>query len=532
MHQFIRQKRKESYIKPILSIYPYTTPSLICYTEVMKHEHRTYIAIDLKSFYASVECVEFGVDPLDANLVVADESRTDKTICLAVSPSLKSYKIAGRARLYEVKERVKEINQERLRKAPNGKFTGKSFKASELKKDPSLELDFLIAEPRMAYYIEYSTKIYETYLKYVAPEDIHVYSIDEVFIDATEYLNTYKMNAHDLAMTMIRDVLYKTGVTATAGIGSNLYLCKVAMDIVAKHLPADKDGVRIAEIDEISYRELLWDHKPLTDFWRVGGGIARRLEKYGLYTMGDIALYSLEHEDDLYKEFGINAELLIDHAWGHEPVEMKHIKSYTPGSNSLSNGQVLKEPYSNEKGKTIVKEMAYALSLDLVDKGLYTDHVSLYVGYDTTAADEYYQGQRVKDFYGRIAPKPVHSSKPLSRYTSSVTLITKALVEIYEKITDPMLTIRRIVVAADNVVRKETVKDLTVSKQIDLFSDPVEEERKIERERIDIEKDEKVTEAILQIKSRFGKNAVFKGVNLEEGATGLERNKQIGGHKE
>ncbi|MBQ1476589.1 MAG: DNA methylase [Erysipelotrichaceae bacterium] len=495
-------------------------------------EKRTFIAIDLKSFYASVECVEAGIDPLTSNLVVADESRTAKTICLAVSPSLKAHGISGRARLFEVIQRVKEVNEERRRKAPGGKFHGKSWKAKELEEDPGLELDYLVAEPRMAYYIEYSTKIYEIYLKYVAPEDIHVYSIDEVFIDATKYLKLMKMSAHELAMTMIRDVLYNTGITATAGIGPNLYLCKVAMDIVAKHIPADRDGVRIAEIDEISYRELLWDHQPLTDFWRVGGGISRRLAKYGIYTMGDLALYSIDHEDDLFKEFGINAELLIDHAWGYEPCRMEDIKSYLPNSNSLSNGQVLKEPYSFEKGKVIVREMAYSLSLDLVDKGLVTDHVSLYIGYDSSSADEYYRGERTKDFYGRIAPKPAHSSLPLGRFTSSETIISAALVKIYEKIVDPGLTIRRINICADRVLTKKTASSITMVEQTDLFRDHEEEERRRKKEEKTIEKDEKTMEAILQIKSRFGKNAVFKGLNLEEGATGLERNKQIGGHKE
>ena len=493
---------------------------------------KTYIAIDLKSFYASVECVELGLDPLNTNLVVADESRTEKTICLAVSPSLKEYGVGGRARLFEVIQRVKEVNEERLRAIPSHQFSGSSWKGDELKKDRTLKVDYLVAEPRMAFYIDYSTRIYETYLKYIAPEDIHVYSIDEVFIDATSYLSTYRMTAHELALKLIREVLYKTGVTATAGIGPNLYLCKVAMDIVAKHKQADKDGVRIAELDEMSYRKLLWDHEPLTDFWRVGRGYMERLSKYGLHTMGDIARYSLSHDGVLYDEFGINAELLIDHAWGYEPCEMKDIKAYKPSHNSLSNGQVLHEPYSYEKGKVIVKEMAYALSLDLVEKGLQTNHVGLYIGYDNSAVKEGFKGAAVRDFYGRKTPKPAHGSRQLDRFTSSNRLIEDALMSIYETEVDPSLQIRRVNISADLVIRKEDAKGITVLEQGSLFEDADQRIEERKREDKKIAREEKAMEAILELRRRFGKNAVVKGVNMEEGATGMERNRQIGGHKE
>ncbi len=491
-------------------------------------QDRTYIAIDLKSFYASVECVELGLDPLSTNLVVADESRTSKTICLAVSPSMKEYGIASRARLFEVIERVRQVNEERKKKAPGHIFRTSSVYAEEVKNDPSVALDYIVAVPRMAFYIDYSAKIYETYLKYIAAEDIHVYSIDEVFIDATAYLKTYGLSAHDLAMKLIREVLYKTGVTATAGIGPNLYLAKIAMDIVAKKKKADKDGVRIAEIDERSYRELLWDHEPLTDFWRVGRGIAARLEKYGLHTMGDIARFSLTNDGALYDEFGINEELLIDHAWGKEPCTMKDIKTYKPSHNSLSSGQVLHEPYTAEKARIIVREMAYALSLDMTEKGLVTDHVSLYIGYDISSKTK---GELVKDFYGRKAPKPAHSSMALSRYTSSNRLIEKALTEIYDRIVDKDLLIRRINIGADTVLSREEAVKIPVAEQTGLFDDPEEKKEEREKEERNLRREEKAQEAILVLKRRFGSDAVIKGINLEEGATGLERSKQIGGHR-
>ena len=393
----------------------------------MEEKQRTYIAIDLKSFYASVECVEKGFDPLDTNLVVADESRTNKTICLAVSPALKSFGIPGRPRLFEVEQLVKEINEKRRQKAPGGQFKGKSALLHRLMSDDSLALDYVVATPRMALYIEYSTKIYDIYLKYVSKDDIHIYSIDEVFIDATDYLHTYGMNAHQFAMKMIEDIMINTGVTATAGIGTNLYLAKVAMDIVAKHKKADKDGVRIAELDEMSYRHILWDHEPLTDFWRIGKGIARRLQKYNIHTMGDIAEFSLRADGVLYDEFGINAELLIDHAWGYEPCTMKDIKQYRPVSNSLGAGQVLMEPYTFEKAKVVTKEMIDNLCLDLVEKGLVTDHVSLIINYDAKNDLRGYKGEIVTDYIGRKTAKPAGGSVPLAEYTSSLSVIRRTI---------------------------------------------------------------------------------------------------------
>ena len=394
-------------------------------------KERTYIAIDLKSFYASVECRERGLDPLDTNLVVADESRTDKTICLAVTPSLKSYGISGRGRLFEVKQRVKEANAGRQHDAPGHKLDGSSCFHSELLKNPNLAIDFVIAPPRMAYYMEYSTRIYNVYLKYVAPEDIVVYSIDEVFMDVTDYLSTYKLSPHDLAMKIILDVLETTGITATAGIGTNLFLCKVAMDIVAKHIPADKNGVRIAELDEMKFRQELWSHQPLTDFWRVGHGYAKKLEQNGMFTMGDVARCSVHDEDKLYKLFGKNAELLIDHAWGWEPTTIEAIKAYRPSTNSLGSGQVLHQPYTAEKAKLVLREMADLLVLDLVDKGLVTDQIVVTVGYDIeNLADpersKKYHGAIVKDHYGRQIPKHAHGTANLDGHTSSTKKIMSA----------------------------------------------------------------------------------------------------------
>ena len=503
---------------------------------------RTYIAIDLKSFYASVECIERGLDPLTTNLVVADASRTEKTICLAVSPSLKSYGIPGRPRLFEVVQKVKEVNLERKAKSPRREFTGSSFNAVELAKNPDLEVAYIAAAPRMAYYMEYSTRIFDIYLRYIAPEDMHVYSIDEVFIDATTYLNTYKMNAHDLALKMIRDVLHETGVTATAGIGTNMYLCKVAMDIVAKKMPADADGVRIAELDEMSYRKLLWNHTPLTDFWRVGHGYAKKLMANGLNTMGDIARCSIGKPNEyynealLYKLFGINAELLIDHAWGWEPTTIAEIKSYKPQMNSLGSGQVLHCAYTAEKAKLIVKEMTDLLVLDLVDKKLVTDQMVLTIGYDienltNPAIRNKYHGEVTTDHYGRQIPKHAHGTINLPCQTSSTKIIMKAMEELFDRIINRDLLVRRINIVAARVVPESEVSDKQTFEQLDLFTDYTALEKKKEQEKKEQEKEKKLQQAVLDIKKKYGKNAVLKGMNFEEGATTRERNGQIGGHK-
>ena len=556
----------------------------------------TYIAIDLKSFYASVECRERGLDPLDTNLVVADESRTDKTICLAVTPSLKSYGISGRGRLFEVKQRVKEANAGRQHDAPGHRLDGTSHFFSELQADPSLAIDFIIAPPRMAYYMEYSTRIYQVYLKYIAPEDIVVYSIDEVFMDVTDYLNTYKLSAHDLAMKIILDVLettgitatagigtnlflckvamdivvysidevfmdvtdylntYKlsahdlamkiildvletTGITATAGIGTNLFLCKVAMDIVAKHIPADKNGVRIAELDEMKFRRELWSHQPLTDFWRVGRGIAKKLEQNGMFTMGDVALCSERNEDLLYKLFGKNAELLIDHAWGWEPTTIEAIKAYRPSSNSLSSGQVLHCPYEPQKAKLVVREMTDLLVLDLVDKGLVTDQMVLTVGYDIEnltdpARRAKYHGAVETDHYGRQIPKQAHGSINLDGHTSSTRKIMCAVSELFDRIVDKNLLVRRMYVVANHVLPEADVpKKNDGAVQLDLFTDYAAEEEKQKAEDAALERERKIQAATLAIKKKYGKNAILKAMNLEEGATAKDRNAQIGGHK-
>lgn len=488
-------------------------------------KQRIYVAIDLKSFYASVECAERRLDPLKTNLVVADTSRTEKTICLAVSPSMKAYGIPGRARLFEVVQRVKEVNALRLKKAPGQTFTGSSFDAEELEKDPSLALDYIAAPPQMERYMHASAGIYRIYLKYVAPEDIHVYSVDEVFIDVTDYLNTYHMTARELAMKMIEDVLKSTGITATVGIGTNLYLCKIAMDIVAKHMPADSDGVRIAELDERSYRELLWTHRPLTDFWRVGRGYAKKLEANGLMTMGDIARCSVENEDLLYKLFGINAELLIDHAWGWEPCTIKDIKSYKSETKSLSSGQVLSRPYDFEQGKLIVREMADLLTLDLVDKGFVTDQMVLTVGYDVEnlAGNVTGNGDTASmDFYGRKIPKPAHGSINLGSFTASSKIITKAVTDLYERIVNRNYTVRRMYVVANHVTEELMLQ--TEEDQLNLFSDQTEKNQSLEKEK-------KMQRAVLEIQRKYGKNAVLKGMNFQEGATTIERNGQVGGHK-
>ena len=507
----------------------------------MAHNEHSYIAIDLKSFYASVECVERGLDPLAVNLVVADSSRTEKTICLAVSPSLKAYGIGGRARLFEVVQRIEQVNAQRKNKAPKRTFTGKSYYAAELEKTPSLAVDYIIAPPQMSRYMEVSTNIYQIYLKYIAPEDIHVYSIDEVFIDATAYLKTYNMTAHELAVKMIRDVLKETGVTATAGIGTNMYLAKIAMDIVAKKMPADKDGVRIAELNEMSYRKQLWNHRPLTSFWRIGQGYAAKLEEKGLFTMGDIARCSLGgkydyyNEDLLYKMFGVNAELLIDHAWGYEPCTIEDVKSYKPENNSLSTGQVLQCPYSFEKGRLIVREMTDLLTLDLVDKGLVTDQIVLTVGYDIENLTDVflkmkYKGEVTTDHYGRQVPKSAHGSINLGRHTSSTKIITEKVMELYDRIVDPNFTVRRMYVVANHVINENDDKE-EQPEQLDFFTDyeAVEKERAKEEDRLFREKN--VQKALLGIKKKYGKNAVLKAMNLEEGATTIERNGQVGGHK-
>ncbi|MCQ2229115.1 MAG: DNA methylase [Bacteroidales bacterium] len=501
----------------------------------MPDKQRTYIAIDLKSFYASVECVERGLDPLTTNLVVADESRTEKTICLAVSPSLKAYGISGRARLFEAVQRVKEVNYERLRRVPGNHFTGKSTNDTEIKQHPNWELDFIRAIPRMAFYIDYSTRIYKIYLKYIAPEDIHVYSIDEVFMDVTNYLSTYKMSAHDLAIKMIRDVLKNTGITATAGIGTNMYLAKIAMDIVAKHIPADKDGVRIAELDEMAYRRQLWDHKPLTSFWRLGRGIADKLALYGIDTMGKLARTSIENEELLYKLFGVNAELLIDHAWGWEPCTMDYIKAYKPETNSMSSGQVLSEPYTFAKARNVVMEMADAISLDLVSKRLVTDQLTLTVNYESFEANNNrpdYPGVTVRDYYGRLAPKPTHGTATLNEHTSSSKEIIDSILNIYDNMVDKKLMVRRLTIVANRIIPEETAqKRKCIPTQLDLFTDynvKAEEEENREAQR---DKERRIQEALINIKQRFGKNAILKGTSFSDGATARDRNAQIGGHK-
>lgn len=531
---------------------------------------RVYAAIDLKSYYSSIECADRHLDPLTTNLVVADASRTEKTICLAVSPALKAYGIPGRARLFEVVQRVREVNNARLHEAirlgkairvsedgpiPNHQpeiadcssghggprpayaFASASFDANALAADPSLELSYIIAPPRMALYMDYSARIYGIYLRYIAPEDIHVYSIDECFLDLTRYLDLYHMTARELTMTLIREILYETGITATGGIGTNLYLAKIAMDIEAKHVPADKDGVRIAELDERSYREKLWAHTPLTDFWRVGPGIARKLEQHQIFTMGDIARCSAadpQHpfsEQLLYRLFGKNAELLIDHAWGWEPCTIEEIKAYKPATNSITSGQVLHAPYPCEKGRLIVREMVELLALDLVDKGKVTDQIALYIGYDieSLSGQNQYRGEIVRDHYGRAVPKPAHGSINLGRFSSSTRLIADKTLELYDQLVDPSLLIRRFNIAANHLCREAEVVQTT--EQLDLFAAldaPADEphvEETARRQELQLQK------AMLDIKKRFGKNAILKGMNLEEGGTTIERNAQVGGHK-
>ena len=507
-------------------------------------ENKIYAAIDLKSFYASVECIERGLDPMKTNLLVADMSRTEKTICLAVSPSLKGYGISGRARLFEAVQAVKEANARRRACAPNKLLRGSSCDEDELARDSTLAIDYIVAPPRMAYYMEYSTRIYQVYTRHVSPDDIHVYSIDEVFIDITNYIKTRKMSPHDFVRMIIKDVLRETGITATAGIGTNLYLCKIAMDIVAKHADADEDGVRIAYLDERSYRELLWDHRPITDFWRVGRGYAATLEAHGMYTMGDVARcsvgdkFSYYNEDLLYKLFGINAELLIDHAWGYESCEISDIKAYRPESNSICSGQVLQYPYSFDKARLIVCEMTDLMMLDLVEKGLVTDQLVLTVGYDVENLSDpekrkKYRGEITADRYGRQTPKHAHGTANLGEYTSSSRQAISAICDLYDRIINKDLTVRRLNITANRVIpeREAREKQGSVSEQLDFFTDYEELEKSRRQEEENREREKRMQKTVIDIKKKYGKNAILKGMNLEEGATAKERNQQIGGHK-
>ena len=501
-------------------------------------KNRVYIACDLKSFYASVECIERDLDPLATNLVVADKSRTDKTICLAVTPSLKAYGISGRARLFEVVQKVAEVNVQRQQKAPGRQLTGSSWHDPDVKEHPELALDYLVAPPRMAHYIEWGTRIYNVYLKYVAPSDIHVYSIDEVLIDVTNYLPTYGLTPRELARKIVLDVLDTTGITATAGIGTNLYLAKVAMDIWAKHIQPDEKGVRIAEMDEMSYRQRLWDHRPLTDFWRVGRGYAKKLEAQGLCTMGDIARCSIGkptdyyNEELLYRMFGVNAEILVDHAWGYEPTTMADIKAYKPEAKSIGSGQVLTAPYTCGKARMVAWEMADQLALDLVAQRFVTNQLTLTVGYDIDNLRDpkrrkQYHGEVKTDRYGRQIPKHAHGTANLEEYTASSKRITAAILELYDRIVDEKLLIRRMYLTANRVTAEADVPAEPAMEQMDLFADPVQKES----EAAELARERKLQEAMLGIKSKYGKNAILKGTNLLDGATAAERNDKIGGHR-
>ena len=501
---------------------------------------KAYLAIDLKSFYASVECMERGLDPMATNLVVADKSRTEKTICLAVSPSLKAYGVSGRARLFEVVQRVEQVNRERQWKAPRRKLTTSSWDDTQVQARPDVALDYLVAPPRMALYMEYSSRIYQVYLKYVAPEDIHVYSIDEVFIDATAYLKTYNLTPKGLAVRMILDVQRTVGITAAAGIGTNLYLAKVAMDITAKHIPADENGVRIAELDERSYRRTLWSHRPLTDFWRVGPGYAKKLEAHGMYTMGDVARCSLgkpgalRNEDLLYKLFGVNAELLIDHAWGWEPCTIAAIKAYKPESNSIGSGQVLQCAYPFEKARIVLWEMADQLALDLVEKNLVTKQLVLTVGYDRESLERPeigYTGEVTTDRYGRSVPKHAPGTENLERYTSSSKRLVDAATALYERVVNPQLLVRRMYLTATHVLDAQDAPDPAALEQLDLFTDYQAVEQARAKEDAELEREHQRQKAVLEIKKKFGKNAILKGISFTDGATARERNGQIGGHK-
>ena len=495
-----------------------------------------YCCIDLKSFYASVECRERGLNPLKTNLVVADKSRTEKTICLAITPSLKAYGIPGRARLFEVVQKVNEINYERKMRAKNHKFERLSYDDIELKNNSNLKLDYIVAQPRMAKYMKYSTSIYNIYLKYIAPEDIYPYSIDEVFIDITKYLKTANMKPRQFVTTMIYDVYKTTGITATAGIGTNMYLAKIAMDIGAKHIKPDEKGVRIAELDEMQYRKLLWDHRPITDFWRVGRGYARKLEANNMYTMGDVARCSVKNEELLYKLFGINAEFLIDHAWGYEPCTMKDIKEFKPTTNSISLGQVLSAPYNYEQAKLIVKEMTDSLVLDLVKKQLITNQLVLTIEYDienliNSEIRKSYNGEITTDRYGRNIPKHAHGTINLKERTSSTKLIMEAIQELYERIMNKNLLVRKIYVVANNVVSENEIEEQKQNQQISLFVDYNKEEQEKIKKNNERKKENNLQHAILDIKKKYGKNAILRGMNLEKDGTMKDRNSQIGGHK-
>ena len=493
-----------------------------------------YIAIDLKSFYASVECIERGLDPMTTNLVVADGTRTDKTICLAVSPSLKSYGVPGRPRLFEVISKIKEVNALRRWSAPNRRLIGATYDNRILLEDPRLAVDYIVAPPRMALYIDYSTRIYQVYLKYFSPDDIHVYSIDEVFIDTTHYLKSYRKSARELAEAVLKDILATTGITATVGIGTNMYLAKVAMDIVAKRMTPDEHGARIAELDEMSYRRILWEHRPLTDFWRVGRGYSRKLESHGIYTMGDVALTSVENEDLLYKLFGINAELLIDHAWGWECCTIADIKAYKPMSKSLSSGQVLQCPYTVDGGRLIVREMCDLLVLDMVDKGVATNQITLTVGYDVDSLknpSKPYLGEVTVDHYGRAVPKHAHGSRNFDRHTSSTEEIMSRLIELYDRIINPDLLIRRINISVNNLVKESERNKSKSAEQLDFFTDYTQREEDERNENQRYAREKMRQNAVISIRKKYGGNAIIRGMNLEEGATTIVRNKQIGGHK-
>ena len=503
---------------------------------------KTYLCIDLKSFYASVECVERGLDPMSTNLVVADASRTQKTICLAVSPALKAYGIPGRPRLFEVDREVKRVNAQRKSRAPGRALTGSSYFTKDLLLHPEYAVDYIVAPPRMAFYLEYSTRIYQVYLKYIAPEDIHVYSIDEVFIDLTHYLPARNMNAHDFARMMIQDVMKSTGITATAGIGTNMYLAKIAMDIVAKHISPDDDGVRVAYLDEYEYRRLLWNHRPLTDFWRVGKGYAKKLEDNGLFTMGDVARCSIGRETDYYNEellyrlFGVGAELLIDHAWGWEPCTIGDVKHYSPASNSIGSGQVLQNPYTAEQTRLVVREMTDLLTLDLVDQRLVTDQMVLTVGYDIENLTDpkragSYHGEVSTDAYGRHIPKHAHGTQNLEQYTSSTKQITDAVMALFDRIINPDLLVRRVNLVANHVIPEDQIPAEAEELQMDLFTDYAEQEEQEQAAEDALEKERRMQETMLAIKKKFGKNAILKGMNLQDGATAKQRNSRIGGHK-
>ena len=505
-------------------------------------ESHIYVAIDLKSFYASVECKDHGLDPMTTNLVVADASRTEKTICLAVSPSLKAYRIPGRARLFEVIQKIRKVNQERLKAAPGHRFTGKSCNDMELKNNHSLAVGYYIAPPRMARYIEVSTAIYQTYLKYFSPEDMHVYSIDEIFIDITHYMKIYQMSAYQLTQKIILDILDTHGLTAAAGIGTNLYLCKIAMDIVAKHVEPDENGVRIAQLDEMEYRRLLWEHEPITDFWRIGRGYARKLAENGMKTMGDGARCSVgglndyHNEELLYKLFGINAELLIDHAWGWEPCTIAEIKSYKPENNSICSGQVLQCPYTFEKTRIVVREMAEMMALDLVDKGMVTDQLVLTVGYDIEnlsdpVISKAYKGEITLDRYGRSIPKHAHGTQTLPEFTNSTYEIIENTLKLYDRIMNRDLLIRRITLTSNHVKKEQDMVRKESYEQLNLFTDYAAVEKEKQEKEQKLQKEKKLQHAMLEIKKKYGKNAILKGTNFEEGATSIDRNQRIGGHK-